>query len=406
MKFLTTVDFLSNINLNQNQLLNATIQNLATAPASPVKGQIYFNTASNRLFVWNGTAWIGADAVGATMTAQDIVTTINESAYIIDLDNLPASLATAVTNMHTHTNKAILDGTTASFTTADETKLDGIEAGAQVNTVTSVASKTGAVTLTKTDVGLANVTNDAQVKKRVSSTSGYIPTWNGTTGDALNDGYSVETTLTGSSSAIPRADAVKTYVDTLLGANDAMVYKGTLGSGGTITALPTTYSAGWSYKVITAGTYAGVTCEVGDLIISIVDRSGSGNLNSDWTVIQTNLDGVVIGPASAVDSNFAAFNSTTGKLIKDSGFNSSSFATAGHDHNGTYTRKYAANVGGSTTQLITHNLNTMDVSVTLRTVASPYEIVYTDIEITSVNTITVKFNTAPAADTYRVVVIG
>lgn len=38
--------------------------------------------------------------------------------------------------------------------------------------------------------------------------------------------------------------------------------------------------------------------------------------------------GDVYGPASAVNNNFAAFNLTTGKLIKDSGFSSASFATA------------------------------------------------------------------------------
>ena len=38
--------------------------------------------------------------------------------------------------------------------------------------------------------------------------------------------------------------------------------------------------------------------------------------------------GDVTGPASAVADNFAAFNMTTGKLIKDSGYNASSFATA------------------------------------------------------------------------------
>lgn len=44
-------------------------------------------------------------------------------------------------------------------------KLNGIEEGAQKNTVTSVAGKTGEVALTKSDVGLDNVTNDAQVKR-------------------------------------------------------------------------------------------------------------------------------------------------------------------------------------------------------------------------------------------------
>ena len=45
---------------------------------------------------------------------------------------------------------------------ADVTKLAGIEAGAQVNTVNSVAGKTGNVTVTASDVGLGNVTNESK----------------------------------------------------------------------------------------------------------------------------------------------------------------------------------------------------------------------------------------------------
>ena len=68
-----------------------------------------------------------------------------------------------------------------------------------------------------------------------------------------------------------------------------MIYKGTLGTAGDITALPTTYKVGWQYKIITAGTYAGNDCEVGDFIVAIVERSGSGNQNADWSVIQSNI---------------------------------------------------------------------------------------------------------------------
>ena len=64
---------------------------------------------------------------------------------------------------------AVLSATTAAFTTALNSKLNGIEAGAQVNTVTSVASKTGAVTLAKGDVGLGNVDNTSDANKPVST---------------------------------------------------------------------------------------------------------------------------------------------------------------------------------------------------------------------------------------------
>jgi hypothetical protein len=82
----------------------------------------------------------------------------------------------------------------------------------------------------------------------------------------------------------------QTQFDNLLSSNDAMVFKGTVGTGGTITTLPTTHSAGWAYKVIEAGVYAGKNCEVGDLLLAIVDREGTGNQDTDWAVFQTNTE--------------------------------------------------------------------------------------------------------------------
>ena len=58
---------------------------------------------------------------------------------------------------------------TNDYTDAEKTKLAGIQAGAQVNTVTSVAGKTGAVTLQKGDVGLGNVDNTSDLNKPVST---------------------------------------------------------------------------------------------------------------------------------------------------------------------------------------------------------------------------------------------
>lgn len=112
----------------------------------------------------------------------------------------------------------------------------------------------------------------------------------------------------------------KTYVDGILAANDAMLYKGTIGTGGTheiaaFNAL-TTYNAGWTYRVITAGTIRSIVCQIGDLVTVLIDRAGSGNLDSDFTVMQTNIDGAVIGPASVTDGYLALFDGTSGKLIK------------------------------------------------------------------------------------------
>lgn len=112
----------------------------------------------------------------------------------------------------------------------------------------------------------------------------------------------------------------KTYVDGLFAANDAMLFKGTIGTAGTHTIAAfnalTSYNAGWTYRVIEAGTIRGKVCEIGDLIMVLVDRTGSGNVDADFTAVQTNIDGAVVGPASTSDNFLVLFNGTTGKLIK------------------------------------------------------------------------------------------
>lgn len=110
---------------------------------------------------------------------------------------------------------------------------------------------------------------------------------------------------------------VQAAVESKMAAADAMRYKGTLGTGGTITALPASHKVGDAYKVITAGTYAGQKCEVGDMVICVT--AGSTANNAHWTVVQANVDGAVTGPASAVSGRVAVFDGTTGKVIKDGG---------------------------------------------------------------------------------------
>ena len=58
---------------------------------------------------------------------------------------------------------------TNEFSDAEKSKLAGLEAGAEVNVVTSVASKTGDVSLVKGDVGLGNVDNTSDANKPIST---------------------------------------------------------------------------------------------------------------------------------------------------------------------------------------------------------------------------------------------
>lgn len=137
----------------------------------------------------------------------------------------------------------------------------------------------------------------------------------------------------GDSNVQAEIESLRESVKNVLAANDAMIFKGVVNTPGDIAA--TDYDAGWTYKVGTAGIYKGQKCEVGDLIVCVNDYAAEGASASDWTVIQTNIDGAVTGPESAVSENLAAFDGTTGRIVKDSALKTADVAdavTKRHEH--------------------------------------------------------------------------
>jgi len=266
------------------------------------------------------------------------------------------------------------------YTTTEKNKLAGIETGAQVNTVTSVATKTGAVTLDKNDVGLGNVANvDQQNADNITSgTLGGarlpVPTTTVLGGVKRNTG-SAGQFVTGIDVAGELEYGTPSGGGDVTGAassvnNNIAVFDGTTGKiikdgGETIASINSSIAA--KENAITAGTTGQYfrgdktfqtldNAAVGLGNVANVDQQNADNITSGTlggarlpapttTVLggvkrntgsagqvvsgidaSGNLEyttpsgaGDVVGPSSVVDERIAVFDGTTGKLIKDGG---------------------------------------------------------------------------------------
>ena len=175
---------------------------------------------------------------------------------------------------------------------------------------------------------------------------------------------------------------ITSVVNAAFKANDAMIYKGTVSKDAD---LP--YKAcnqGWTYRVAVAGTYAGQVCEVGDMIICLTD--GTTSVTGTWNVINTNVDGAVYNTTdTSTIGNFVAYDSNTGKVIKDSGYNSDSFAAATHGH--------TLSITGNGDDVISVTENNGDLSCELTVTHKKYtSTTFTQAEASGKPGTSVKFN--------------
>lgn len=121
----------------------------------------------------------------------------------------------------------------------------------------------------------------------------------------------------------PSQAAVKAYADALIGANDAMVFRGVIDAS-TNPNYPAA-NRGDTYRISVAGKVggaAGPNVEVGDLVIATADGLATNThalVGASWNITQTNIDGAVTGPTSSTNANIATFNGTSGKIVQDSG---------------------------------------------------------------------------------------
>ena len=389
------VNYLSSIDLNKNELQNAKIHVLATAPLNPQEGQIYYNSTDNKLYFYDGTSFV--DASG---DIKSVVTSTSTTLQITDSNGPNPSIATvtaAITNGGTGlaTGDQIYDFVTDSATTI-----------ASLNAITEDVTIGDATDVTVTTSGDLEVTGDLTVNGTTTTVNSNIVTIDDPVftlgGDAAptsddNKDRGIEFRYHDGSTAklgfFGFDDSTGDFTFLTSATNSSEVFSGTKGNldinnislSGSITSIdgaaPTNgqiligngSNNDMQLATITPGEGIDITNVAGGITIDAEDSS-------------TTNKGVV---QLATDAEALA-GTDTAKVITPAGLATRSFSTSIGD-------------GSATSITVTHNLNSRDVIIQLYDNSS-YDTVFEDVVRTTVDTATISFAAAPASGDIRVLV--
>ena len=147
------------------------------------------------------------------------------------------------------------------------------------------------------------------IKAGITQSAGKIANSTGsniTLGAAAKKGVATSISSSSTNNDLATAKAVN---DAIIALPSPMVFKGSLGTGGTITELPTASAAneGYTYKVITAGKYAGQSAGVGDMFIC---GKPDGASSYSWILIPAGdePEGTVTSVGVSVPTGFSVSN--------------------------------------------------------------------------------------------------
>jgi hypothetical protein len=427
--------FLTAINLNQNEIQNGVDQNLGTAPTSPKPGQFYYDTTATFRLQWNGTAWINSLNRASHFGTQLASTISNFAAtaqsYSLNLFAAP----TANVAMGGFTFTGLNTAPSASGQAAEYSWVLSRSLSAFAAPTASIPM--GGFVLT----GLGTPTAAGQSAEFSWVLSRSLSAFAAPTASIPMAGF----TLTGlpaptaagqaaeyswvigqvqsAAAGIPSKPAVQAIATsniTLTGLQTIDGYTTVAGdrilvAGQTTTTANGVYNASsgaWTRTTIEGA--APGEMEPGALWLVI---NGTANAGTQWRC--SNTTPIIIGTTAIAIIQFgaaAAYTAGNGITLAGNVFSVNPVANGGivvgaggaQVDTTVVARKFSQTIGdGATTSyVVTHNLGTQDVHIMVRQAATPFGVVECDMSATSTTTATIAFATAPAANSYRVTIIG
>lgn len=451
------IKYLSSINLSKNELQNAAIQNLASAPSGAVLGQIYFNTSDNEIYVcvnastqaWEslggdieeviaGAGLTGGGADGSVTLTVGAGTGITVNADDVQIKNAENLTGNTVSKWDSGNGQFVNSSITDDGTT--------VTIGANLTvtgTTTYVNSNTveigdAIILLNRDETGTPSQNAGFEVERGNATNVSFI--WNeesqyfSTVDQKFHIGSVADITAANTNQVLVSDSGVVKKVD----ASDILDLI-TI-SAETGTAAPSTgdFTIAAGEGINTVGSGSTITISGEDASTTNKGIASFASADFDVTTGAVSLEDTVVktvttdtGALTPSSHGFSivggeGMNVThTNTIITVDGEDASEtnkgiveLATNAEAVTGTDTvravtpagveahyasKGYATDITAAASVTVTHNLGSRDVVVQLRETASPYAYVFTDTEATTTNTVTLRFG-ASVGTTFRVMI--
>lgn len=460
-KFLTAID------LTQNELQNGVVHNLpgTTGPPTPIKGQMYFDSTGNTLYWWDGTVWVsargqtppapsttvagvpigaGTAGVAVTYSRGDHVHPLSSAAAaaattfgLAKVDGVAVTVArsdhhhgtpvhdaaahaaipisalagaAAILDMNGHkitevgdpvaptdaANKGYVDNAIAGLSWKE-----AVRVGSTVNVaLTGLVAIDGVTPVAGDRVLLKNQTAPAENGIYIAAAGAWSrATDNDSASEMSGAAVFVEEGTTNADTAW-----VVTTNDPITVGTTAIAW-GQFAGGGSITAGAGLTQTG---NVFDVGGSTSITVAADTISRAALTGDVTAAANSNATTIAANA----VTNTKAADMPTMTFKGNdTGATADPKDLTVAAMQTAlgiltATVAQATYNKTMAADCAAALTTTVTHNFNTRDVHVDVYRTTTPWDSVECDLERTTVNTVDVRFATAPTAGQYRIVVQG
>lgn len=337
--------FLVSLDLNQNELLNARVQNLATPPSTPGEGQIYYDTTvgDKSIYYWDGSTWVdlGGDVRSivagtgiSTSGLRDITVNVvyDDSSIGINGSNQLVIKAGGVTNsMLANSSVTIVAG--AGLT-------DGGSVALGASTTLNIGAGTG-ITVNADSVQLDTSSTRNTDHSSVTLTAGAGLTGGGDITASRTFTVGAGTGITVNADDVALAGAGSLSANTLTKWNGSQLVNSTITDDGTTVTIGANLTVNGNVTYINSN-----IVEIGDAIII---------LNKDEVGTPTQDAGIEIERGTSPNVSFLWKESNGYWSTVDKPFHIGSIAAAGAAYSG---NQYLVSDGGVVKYLTAAEMST------------------------------------------------